>query len=164
SVRPLAVIRKAPLRQLVLSAMVLAVTTGSAAPSVSPVSSATVPMRVSNNRIFVPVRVQGRTGRSVAARFWVDSGGDSIILSGRLSHELGLSPTGRPSLGMSETPLQPVTKPDISIGAVRFDLRDVNVFAAGTTTDRNAFAGIEADGFLPATVLKKYEVVFDYPK
>lgn len=127
------------------------------------VRSATVRMEIRDDRIFVPLRVVGPRGKSVVARFWVDSGGDIVVLSGLLAHELGLQPSGPVSVGMGQTPLQAVTKPQISIAGMGIDLTDVNVLASSSETSRDAFAGVDAEGFLPATVLKRYEVVFDYP-
>ncbi|HKC62232.1 MAG TPA: aspartyl protease family protein, partial [Pyrinomonadaceae bacterium] len=116
------------------------------------VRSATVRMEIHDNRIFVPLRVVGPRGKSVVVRFWVDSGGDIVVLSGLLAHELGLQPSGPVSVGMGETPLQAVTKPRISIAGMGIDLTDVAVVASPSATSRNAFAGVDADGFLPATV------------
>jgi hypothetical protein len=90
----------------------------------APVRSATVRMEIHDNRVFVSLRVVSSLGKSVIARFWVDSGGDIVILSGRLAHELGLQPTGTMSVGMGETPLHPVTKPQISIAGMGIDLTD----------------------------------------
>lgn len=129
----------------------------------APVRSATVRMEIRDNRIFIPLRVAGPRGKSVVARFWVDTGGDIVVLSGQLARELGLQPSGPVSVGMGQTPLQAVTKPRISIASMGIDLTDVAVDASPSATSRNAFAGVDAEGFLPATVLKRYEVVFDYP-
>src|SRR5690242_6974993 len=51
--------------------------------------SASVPMDVRNNRVFVPLRITGPQGTSRSAVFWVDTGGDTLVISGLLAHELG---------------------------------------------------------------------------
>jgi len=128
-----------------------------------PVRSATVRMEVRDNRVFIPLEVAGPNGKTKVVLFWVDSGGDTIFLSGQLAHELGLQESGASFMGMGETPSHFVTKPHLSIMGMDIDLTRVSVSASLSEKSRNAFAGVEAGGFLPATVLRNYEAVFDYP-
>jgi predicted aspartyl protease len=120
-------------------------------------------MDIRDNRAFVSLRLLGPNGRSKAARFWLDSGGDTVFLSGPLAHELGLQESGAAFTGMGNTPSHFVTKPRLSIGGMEIDLARVGVAASLSESSRNAFAGVEAEGFLPATVLRNYDVVFNYP-
>jgi hypothetical protein len=46
---------------------------------------------------------------------------------------------------------------------MEIDLARVQVAASLSENSRNAFAGVQAEGILPATVLRDYDVVFDYP-
>jgi predicted aspartyl protease len=132
-------------------------------PPLIPVRSATVEMQVRDNRVFVPLRVTGPNGTSRVVLFWVDSGGDTVFLSGRLARGLGLEGLGSSFQAMGETPAHFVTKPRIFIGDMAIDLTHASVGASLSESSIDAFAGIAAEGFLPATVLMNYDVVFDYP-
>jgi hypothetical protein len=125
--------------------------------------SATVPMRIEDNRIFVPLRVSGPNGRSEVVRFWVDSGGDAVFLSGVVARDLGLGASGAPFTAMGNTPSHAIAKPRLAIGGMKIDLTHVPVNAPLSKKSRDVFAGVAAGGFLPATVLSHYDVVFDYP-
>jgi hypothetical protein len=121
-------------------------------------------MQVQDNRVFIPLRVYGPNGKSKVVFFWVDSGGDSVFVSGALAHELGLEASGAPSfMGMGNTPSHAIKKPRLALDAMDIDLTDVPVHAPLSEKSRDVFAGVAAEGFLPASVLKKYDVVFDYP-
>ncbi len=127
------------------------------------VRSATVKMQVEDNRVFVPIRATGPNGVSKVVLFWVDSGGDTVFLSGRLARELGLRERGPAFEAMGETPARFVTKPRLSMAGIPIDLSKAAVAAPLSQNSPDAFTGIAAGGFLPATVLKNYDVVFDYP-
>ena len=121
-----------------------------AAPSADAIQSASPPatpaavrMEFRNNRVFIPLTVSGPQETAVVATFWVDSGGDSVILSGRLAHQLGLRVSAQASVGMNYTTLRPATKPKLLIAGTPIDLTRVNVFAAGGVADRNAFPGVD---------------------
>lgn len=124
-------------------------------------SSGTVPIDLRDNRVFVNLTVARADGSLRKARFWVDSGGGAVILSESLSHDLGLKATGPVSKREGQT-FQPVTAPAIRVSEMPLDLAGVPVIVAVGLKDE-AFVGMGAEGFLPARVLRKYEVVFDYP-
>lgn len=155
--RTITVLRRA------MAAVILAFA-GRAAVCQAPAHSATVAMTVSNNRVFVPLRVTGPTGQSRVVQFWIDSGGDTLTLSGRLARELGLKPVGRSFLGMGEQRFLTIATPGLAIEGMPIDLANVGVAASSDLHSKRLFAGIEGEGFLPAKVLKKYDVVFDYPR
>ena len=120
-------------------------------------------MQVEDNRVLVPLRVSGPNGRSEVVRFWVDSGGDSVFLSGALAHELRLGAAGAPFTAMGDTPSHAIDKPRLAIGGMYIDLVHTSVDAPISEKSRDVFAGVSAGGFLPASVLSHYDVVFDYP-
>jgi PDZ domain len=126
------------------------------------IRSATTHMEVRDNRAFILLQVVGTNGRKKTALFWVDSGGDSVFLGGPLADELGLQKVGESFQAMGERPAHRVTKPVLSIAGMIIDIQQVPV-SASESKFRNLFAGVEAEGFLPAAVLKLYDVVFDYP-
>lgn len=127
------------------------------------VDSASVPMDVRDNRVFVPLRITGPQGKSRNAVFWVDTGGDTLVISGRLAHELGLRPVGKPVEGMGATLAHLDSKPQLFIRGMKIDLTGVRVDVSLSGSQRTAFPGVASEGFLPATVLRHYDVVFDYP-
>ena len=124
-------------------------------------TSGTVPIDLRDNRIFVQLTCVRPDGSLRQARFQVDSGGGSVILSESLSHDLALRSIGSPSEEDGET-FQLVTSPEIRIGEMPLNLSDVStVVATGSKGDFSPGSG--AEGFFPAPLLRKYEVVFDYP-
>src|SRR5215469_4249723 len=124
-------------------------------------TSGTVPIDLRDNRIFVQLACARPDGSPRQARFQVDSGGGSLILSESLSHDLALKSIGSPAKEDGET-FQPVTSPEIRIGEMPLNLSDVNTIV--TVGSKGEFSpGSGAEGFLPARVLRKYEVIFDYP-
>lgn len=127
------------------------------------IGSATASMQIEDNRVFVPLCVTGPNGVSKVVPFWVDSGGDAVFLSGRLARELGLKGQGSRFEAMGETPAHFVTKPRLSLAGMPIDLEHASVAAPLAENSSDVFIGIAAGGFLPATVLRNYDVVFDYP-
>lgn len=127
------------------------------------VDSATVPMDVRNNRVFVLLRITGPQGRSRKAVFWLDTGGDTLVISGQLAHQLGLRQIGKPVEGMGATLAHLDTQPQLFIRGMKINLAGVRVDVSLPESQRTAFPGVASEGFLPATVLRHYDVVFDYP-
>lgn len=129
--------------------------------TVQAATSGTVPIDLRDNRIFVQLTCVRPDGSLRQARFQVDSGGGSMILSESLSQDLALKSIGSPSKEEGET-FQPVTSPEIRIGEMPLNLSDVSTIV--TVGSRGEFTpGGGAEGFVPARLLRKYEVVFDYP-
>lgn len=125
-------------------------------------TSGTVPIDLRDNRVFVELTCIRPDGSLRRARFQVDSGGGAVILSESLSHDLALKNIGSPSKGDEDETLQRVTSPEIRISGLPLDLSGVSTFV--TVGSKSEFSpGSGAEGFLPARVLRKYEVVFDYP-
>lgn len=118
-------------------------------------------MHLLDNRVFVKLRLIRPDGTSRSAIFWVDSGGDTLLLGKQLASDLALKAMGKVSGGNMGNNFQPVTKPEMYIASMPLDLRGVTV-AANTDSDE-ILPGLKAEGFFPATLLKQYDVVFDYP-
>ena len=124
-------------------------------------TSGTVPMDLRDNRVFVELTVARPDGSFRKARFQVDSGGGGVILAESLRSDLALQSSGPISHDEDES-VQPVSTPEIRIGEMSIDLTGVPVLVAvGSKAEFDPGSG--AEGFLPARVLRKYEVVFDYP-
>jgi len=130
-------------------------------PKVERATSGTVPIDLRDNRIFVELTCVRPNGSPRQARFQVDSGGGSVILSESLSYDLALKSLGSPLREEGET-FQPVTSPEIRIGEMPLDLSHVHtIVAVGSKSEFTPGSG--AEGFVPARLLRNYEVVFDYP-
>ena len=124
-------------------------------------ASGTVPIDLRDNRVFVQLTCVRPDGSLRQARFQVDSGGGSVILAESLSQDLGLKKIGSP-LEEDGEKFQAVTPPEIRIGEMALDLSGIStVVTAGSKDEFSPGSG--AVGFLPARLLRKYEVVFDYP-
>jgi hypothetical protein len=118
-------------------------------------------MDLRDNRVFVELTVVRRDGSLRKARFQVDSGGGAVILAESLRSDLALKSAGPVSNDEDES-IQPVSAPEIRIGEMPLDLKGVRAFVAvGSKAEFDPGSG--AEGFLPARVLRKYEVIFDYP-
>lgn len=127
----------------------------------SSATSGTVPIDLRDNRVFVELACIRTDGSLRKARFQVDSGGGAVILSESLSHDLALKDIGSQSKEEDET-FQPVSAPQIHIGEMPLDLSGVSaVVPIGSKSEFSPGSG--AEGFLPARVLRKYDVIFDYP-
>jgi hypothetical protein len=124
-------------------------------------TSGTVPIDLRDNRIFVQLTCVRPDGSLRQARFQVDSGGGSVILSESLSHDLTLKSIGSPSKEEGET-FQPVTSPEIRISEMPLDLSGIST-VVGVGSKGEFSPGSGAEGFVPARLLRKYDVVFDYP-
>lgn len=130
-------------------------------PQTASATSGTVPLDLRNNRVFVEFTLARPDGSFRKARFQVDSGGGAVILAESLSNDLALKSLGPASKEEGQS-IRPVSAPEIRVADMPVDLRGVPVVATVGTKDQYS-PGTGAEGFLPARVLKKYEVVFDYP-
>lgn len=155
---------------LLMVASLLVPSKGAAQPSTLPrgraqgaglSTSGTVPIDLRDNRVFVELACVRPDGSLRKARFQVDSGGGAVILAESLSRDLALKSIGAPSKEEGEA-FQAVSSPVIRIGEMPLDLSGVSTVVPVGSKDEFS-PGSGAEGFVPARVLRKYEVVFDYP-
>lgn len=126
------------------------------------VQSATVPMILDHNRMLVDAAVRKPDGSWRKVRLWVDSGYALFCLSEPLARDLGidLTPAQDPSFQNAQLP---VTAPSgLRLGDMDLDLDQVPT--AVVFKPFWFFSTMQIDGNLPASVLRKYRVVFDYPR
>ena len=125
--------------------------------------SVTVPFVLDHNRMLVDAEVQRADGSWRPARLWVDTGNPELFLSEDLAHDLGLDLNARQGTADTGTGQFEVTAPQgLRLGGMPLRLE-------GATTKvllepRWLFATMHVDGNLPAKVLHRYHVVFDYPR
>jgi hypothetical protein len=120
----------------------------------------TVTMTLDHNRMVVDGAFQRRDGSWRNVRLWVDSGNPDLFLSEALARDLGLDLGGPPSNvvgGRLEVPIPS----GLRIGHMDLKLEDLKawvVFAPDWL-----FSATHSDANLPSSVLRRYQVVFDYP-
>lgn len=126
--------------------------------------SATVPLHIEDNRVYVDLDVVLAAGKTRKARFWVNTGGGTgMMLAQRLARQAGLTVTGKKLRGpLPDVTLQQIPLPHLSLGGIPLDLSGCH--AVAVLGSAQVMPGIAAEGFLPPCVLEKYQVVFNYPR
>ncbi len=123
----------------------------------------TVPLLVEGHRPFVELGFRRPDGSMLAARFLVDSGGGAFLMAEPLARDLGLEwgETTREE-GMEFAAIR--VPPSAFVGEFSLDLDAERVAVViGRDSVLPKAAPGHADGMLPAHVLARYHVVFDYP-
>jgi predicted aspartyl protease len=122
-------------------------------------SSATVPLIVQDNRVFIELNFRRANGTIRKARAWVDTGGGWFAITEDLARDIG-SYHGEQIKSDVEGAV-PIPAPRVLLGAMPLDLSAVNPYAVLKV--KTIDPGINAEAFLPARVLMHYDAVFDYP-
>jgi hypothetical protein len=120
----------------------------------------TVPLIVEGNAPMIDLDFAGADGKTHTGRFLIDSGGGAFIVGERLAKEIGLKASG-PVSSEEGMRFAPAPTPDVKVGGMPLELKDAHV-AMLVGQDRIG-ARDAAEGMLPGHVLKRYDVVFDYP-
>jgi len=123
-------------------------------------NSVTVPAAIDHNRIVIQVEAELPDGSTQRVRAWVDNGNPDLYLSRRLATLLGLAV----SCGDQECASPPPK--EISVGGMKISLTSVKeakiplkpVSAASVLA-----AGMGVEINLPASVLRHYDVLVDFP-
>lgn len=125
-------------------------------------NSATVPITLDHNRVIIDVYFIMPGGSKTRVRGWVDNGNDGMWITESLARKLSLTFTGesREAMGMKVRLVQP--PPQLLVGEMAISLKDVK--EARGIVERDSIApGTSAQINLPATVLRNYDVVVNYP-
>jgi hypothetical protein len=125
-------------------------------------TSVTVPITLDHNRIIIDVHLHLPDGTDTRVRAWVDNGNPGLWITERLAKKLGLELSGEPKemMGFKERTAQ--VPRELLIGGMSIPLSDLK--EARAMLDRpGIFSGLSAQINLPATVLRNYDVVVDYP-
>lgn len=126
-------------------------------------TSATVPFVLDHNRMLVDAEVRRADGSWRKVRLWVDTGNPELFLSEELAHDLGIdlaAPLDGADTGTGQLEVAPPT--GVRIG--RMPLRCEGAPTKVLLEPRWLFKTVGSDANLPATVLQRYDVVFDYPR
>jgi predicted aspartyl protease len=122
--------------------------------------SATVPMFLEDNRVFVELTFRRPDGSPRKARAWVDTGGGWFAITEPLAKEIGVTRSGD-DIQVGDGHATPIAHPDVRLGEMPLDLSTANVYEVLGETQMEP--GINAEAFLPARVLMHYDAIFDYP-
>jgi hypothetical protein len=117
--------------------------------------SVTVPFILDHNRMLVDAEIQRADGTWRAARLWVDTGNPRFFMSEPLARDLGIDLSS-----IAENPMVPPPE-HIRIGGMPLDYQGVE--SRVSIEPKWQFNTMHNDGNLPSTVLRRYQVVFDYP-
>jgi len=132
-----------------------------AVPQGGTADSVTVPVTLDHNRMLVQAEVQRRDGSWRTALLWIDTGNPVMMVSEALARDLGLDLSGARRTAEG-TPLQHPAPTGIRIGGMPLSFDSVR---ANVLFDPQWILGtMHVDASLPSTVLKRYHVVFDYPR
>jgi hypothetical protein len=127
-----------------------------------PPNAVTVPITLDHNRTIIDVYLPLPDGKTKRVRAWVDNGTAELDLTEALAQKLGIRFTGEPTTGPTgkERPATPPT--NLQIGGMAISL--ANLKEAHALIGRESIAGgCSAEINIPATVLRNYDVLFDYP-
>ena len=118
-------------------------------------TSVTVPFILDHNRMIVDAEIKQYDGVWRKVRLWIDSGNPELFISEELAIDLGLEITGAEG-AQEAAPLE-----GVRIG--NFSLNLDGVKTKVMSEPYWLFSAMHIDGNLPSTVLKNYNIVFDYP-
>jgi hypothetical protein len=129
-------------------------------PAPPPVQKVTVPAAIDHNHVIINADVPLPNGSSERVHAWVDNGDPDLSLSRRLATLLGLAVTCDEHECSSPAPRE------IVVGGLVISLAEVKeakiplrpVSAAAVMA-----SGIDAEINLPARVLRRYDVLIDFP-
>lgn len=133
-------------------------------PSAAPAQHArfsTVPITLDHDRIVIDVYLSLPDGTSKRIRGWVDNGNSELTMSRRAATLLGLSVT----CGEKECSAPP--PPAITIGEMKIPLasvKQVKIPLKAADAATVMAAGMSAEINIPATILRNYDVLVDYPQ
>jgi hypothetical protein len=148
---------------LVLPLLVSQAMPGSASAQEEAMKSATVPISLDHDRMMVDAEIERADGTRRPVRLWVDTGAADFFMSETLARDLGIDiPAAESAPGGQRAPLEIPAPTGLRLGGMPLDVQGVKAkvlfspFWIYTTT--------HADANLPATVLRHYQVRFDYPR
>lgn len=119
-----------------------------------------VPLHFEQYRPYAELTLTGPSGKPVRALFWLDTGGGPIILSGPLSARLGLKASGK-TFKAEGNVISPTGVPQIQVAGMALKLTQAKAFLV--ISKKPTLEGTGAEGAFPLRVLRKYQVVLDYP-
>ena len=139
--------------------VVLAIAQDATVPTNNP-TSVTIPATIDHNRIVISVSIPLSDGSSLNTRAWINNGSPDLYLSRRLATQLGLSVKCDDHECLSPPPSairigdKTISLPDVK--EAKIPLRPVTAAAV-------LVPGMNVEITLPATVLRHYDVLINFP-
>jgi len=125
------------------------------------VNSASVPMILDHNRMLVQAEFQQKDGDRLEARLWVDTGNPDFFMSEAFARKLGIDLTqSKDKIVNGQLEVQPPA--GVRIGGMPLNFEGVKSYVMFGPVW--LFSAMHNDANLPSTVLKRYQVIYDYPK
>jgi hypothetical protein len=123
--------------------------------------SVTVPITLDHNRTIIDVYLPLPDDTTKRVRGWVDNGNPELVLSEDLAQKLGLQLKGEGKFKAGDQ--RPVEPPrSLQIGRMTISFEGIKEAKAIVGHDIIA-PGCSAAINIPSTILRNYDVVFDYP-
>ena len=124
-------------------------------------NSASVPMVLDHNRMLVDAEFQQKNGDWLTARLWVDTGYHKFLMSEPFARKLGID-LSQAEEKMINGLLEVPPPAGVRIGGMPLNFEGVKSYVMFAPVW--LFSTMHNDANLPSTVLKRYQVVFDYPQ
>jgi len=134
---------------------------GSEPGAAAPGATVTVPFTLDHNRMIVDVEFVRPDGSMRPARAWVDTGNQFLMLGERLARELGVGIPAAKLEGTQYDIVRVPSTPALRLAGVPLRVEGV---AAEVVVGAATMPGVPAEANLPASVLRRGRVVFDYPR
>ena len=122
--------------------------------------SVSVPAIIDHNRVVIEADVLLPTNSWQSVRAWVDNGNPDLYLSRRLATLLGLAGT------CNDKECSAAPPPEIAVGGMLIPLtgvREAKIPSKPVNAAAVLAAGMNVDINIPASVLRQYDVLIDFP-
>ncbi|MEI6886221.1 MAG: PDZ domain-containing protein [Bacteroidota bacterium] len=121
-----------------------------------------IPFTLDHNRMLVQGEIRKSDGKWRKVLFWVDSGNPDFMISEGLAKDLGIDLSGKKT-GENGYPLPLEVNPPEGIKLGRQVLDFSGIRTKVMFEPRWMFETMHIDANIPSTLLKKFDIVIDYP-
>lgn len=125
-------------------------------------NTTTVPIVLDHNRMLVEAEIQKSDSTWHKVILWIDSGNPYMNISESLAIDLGLDLSAAKDTSFKESRLIVPTPKSLRINGM--NLNTDSVYTMVLFQPFWLFSTMHCDGNLPSSILKKYNIVLDYPK
>jgi hypothetical protein len=123
--------------------------------------SVTVPFHLDHNRMLIDAEIQRQDESWRFVKLWVDTGNPDFFISEALAKDLGI-PYSEDSLKANNGQMVIPSPAGVRINGLLLDFEGVRCILIRHPVW--LFSATHNDANLPSSVLKKHQVIFDYPK
>jgi hypothetical protein len=127
----------------------------------SNIHSVTVPIVLDHNRVLVDAEMHRADGSWRKVRLWVDPGNPTFTLSEKLARDLGIDMSEADDPDFNGARMELKAPAGLRIGDFYLDTDSVNTIVM--FRPYWLFTTMHNDANLPSSILRKYNIVFDYP-